>query len=101
MYGIIDFKVPLPPPYQREVWDYKNANSNYNVNKKIDILNECLKNIFHNFIPYRVIKCNYRHPPWMTDDVKTKLKERSKFTKKYYKYGNMKSNLDKVIAKSI
>ena len=26
IYGIIDFKVPLPPPYIREVWDYKNAN---------------------------------------------------------------------------
>ena len=22
IYGIIDFKVPLPPPYLREVWDY-------------------------------------------------------------------------------
>ena len=35
----------------------------------------------------------------MTDDVKTKLKEPSKFTKKCYKCGNMKSDLDKVIAK--
>ena len=23
IYGIIDFKVPLPPSYLREVWDYK------------------------------------------------------------------------------
>ena len=30
----------------------------------------------------------------MTDDVKNKLKERSKFTKKYCKYGNMKTDLD-------
>ena len=29
IYGIIDFKVPLPPPYLREVWDYKYANLNY------------------------------------------------------------------------
>ena len=36
----------------------------------------------------------------MTDVEKTKLKERPKFTKKYYKNGNMKSDLDKVIAKS-
>ena len=27
--GIINFKVPLPPPYLREVWDYKNANVNH------------------------------------------------------------------------
>ena len=36
----------------------------------------------------------------MTDDVKTRLKEQAKLTKKHYKYSNMKSNLDKVIAKS-
>ena len=36
----------------------------------------------------------------MTDDVKTKLKERSKLTKTYYKNGNMKSDFDMVIAKS-
>ena len=26
IYDIIDFKGHLPPPYLREVWDYKNAN---------------------------------------------------------------------------
>lgn len=36
----------------------------------------------------------------MTDDMKTRLKEQAKLTKKHYKYSNMKSNLDKVIAKS-
>ena len=64
------------------------------------ILNECLKNIFQNLIPNRIIKCNYRHPPWMTDDMKTKLKERPKQTKKYYKNANMKSDFDKAVAKS-
>ena len=51
-----------------KVWYYKNADSSYiqsavsntdweflfrgtDVNKKVDISNECLKNIFHNFIP--------------------------------------------------
>ena len=29
IYGIIDFKAPLPPSYLREVWDYKNANVNH------------------------------------------------------------------------
>ena len=77
IYGITDFKVTLPPPYLREVWNYKNANVNHiqsavssidweflfrgaNVNKKVDILNECLNNIFYNFIPNRIIKCKIR-----------------------------------------
>ena len=40
------------------------------VHGKIDILNECLKNIFHNFVPKKVIKCDYRQSPWMTDSKK-------------------------------
>ena len=36
----------------------------------------------------------------MTDDVKTKLKERSKLNEKYYNSGNIKFDLDKVIGKS-
>ena len=89
IYGIIDFKVPLLPSYMREVWDYKNANVNHiqravssidweflfcgaNFNKKVGILNECLKNISHNFIQNRIIKCNYKDPPWMTDFIKKK-----------------------------
>ena len=71
--------LPLPPPYLREVWDYKNANVNHIQSAvstidweflfrgaDVDILNEFLKNIFHNFMPNRIIKCNYRDPPWMT-----------------------------------
>ena len=97
IYDIIDFKVLLPPSYLREVWNYKNANVNHiqsavwgidweflfrkaNVNKKVDLLTECLKNILHNFIPNRIIKCNYSDPPWMTDVIKSKLKARSYLT---------------------
>ena len=37
--------------------------------KKVDILKEWLKNTFHNFVRNRLIKCDYRHPPWMTDSI--------------------------------
>ena len=30
----------------------------------------------------------------MTDDIKSRLRERSRMTKKYYKYGQMKLHLD-------
>ena len=114
--GIINFRVPLPPPYLKEVWDYKNANvtdiqsavsiidreflfRGANINKKVDILNECLKDIFHNFIPIRTTKCNYRDPPWMTDVMKSNLKEQSYLTKTYYKYGKSNSDLEKLFVK--
>ena len=68
IYGKINFNIPLPPPYIREVWNYKNAKveniqqsvsaNDWNfifqgktVNQKVNILNEFLLNVFHNFIP--------------------------------------------------
>ena len=68
IYGKINFNVPLPPLYIREVWDYRNTKVENNqqsvsgidwdfmfqektVNQKVNILNECLLNIFLNFIP--------------------------------------------------
>ena len=89
-HGKIDFKISIPPPYMREVLDYKNASAERiqcsissidwdflfqgkSINKKVDILNECLNNIFHNFVSNKVIKCDYRQPLWMTDSIKNKL----------------------------
>ena len=100
-----------------EVWDYKNANVNHiqsavssidwaflfrgdNVNKKVDALNEFLKNIFDNFIRNRIIKYNYGDPPWINDVIKNKLKEQSFLNKTYYKYGKRKSNFEKLIVKT-
>ena len=86
----------------REVWEYKNASAESipcsissadwnilfwgkSINKMVHILNEFLKYIFHNFVPNKVIKCDYRHPPWMTDSIKNKTKERVKLTNKYFR----------------
>ena len=69
----MNFNVPLPPPYIREVSDYKNAkeeNTQQSVsginwdfvflgktaNQKVNILNECLLNVFHNFINNKKIR---------------------------------------------
>ena len=110
VYGKIDFKIPILTPYMREIWDYKNASTESiqrsvsstdwdflfwgkSISKKVDILNECLKNIFHNFVPNKVIKCDYRQPAWVTYSMKNKLKERAKLTKKYFKGGKKDSDL--------
>ena len=79
----MNFNVPLPAPYICEVWDYKNAkvaniqqsvsgidwDFNFQgkiINRKVDILNGCLLDVFHNFIPSKKIKFHYKDPPWMT-----------------------------------
>ena len=92
------------PNYSREVWDYKNANveeiqksvsifnwkksfENFSTNQKVGLLNNTLLNIFCNCIPNKIVKCSYRNPPWITKQIKPKLKNRSKITKDYYRKG--------------
>ena len=70
------------------------------VNQKVNILNECLLNVFHNFIPNKKIKFNYKDPPWMTETVKSKLRERSNLVKRYYKNGKKNTDLEKALTKS-
>ena len=89
------FKITLPPPYLRKVWDYGNANveniqrsiafidwdflfQNNAGERKVQILNESLNNIFLSYITNKIIKCDYKHPPWMSKVIKDKLNERSK-----------------------
>ena len=78
----------------REVWNYKNAKveniwqsvsgidwdfifQGKTVNKKVNIITGCFLNVFHNFIPNKKIKFNYKNPLWVTESVETKLRERS------------------------
>ena len=60
------------------------------VNQKVNILNECLLNVFLNFIPNKKIKFNYKDAPWMTETVKIKLRKRSNLVKRYYQNGKKK-----------
>ena len=108
---------PFPPSYVREVWDYSSANAeniqkaaldfdwekafrNLSVDRKVDLLNETLLNIFRNCIPNKKIKFNYCQPLWMNDDIKRCLKGRSKLTKFFYKNGQKREDKGKLEAKS-
>ena len=114
IYGKINTRVPLPPTYMREVWDYEKTNiqnikkviSNFDWNKSFenlsvdekDFLNETFLNIFRNYIPNKKNKCDYRQPPWMTD-IKKSLKERCKLRNIFYKNGQRKIDQDNVLQK--
>ena len=116
IFGKVNICVPLSPVYIREVWNYSQANvenikyaiSNFNWSKafenlsvygKVKDLNETL-NIFRNYIPNKKIKCDYRQPPWINDNIKSSLKHRYKLTKSYSKNGLRKSDHIKVLEKS-
>ena len=77
IYGKINSNVLLPPPYICEVCDYNNAKvenvqqsvsiidwnfifQGKTVDQKVNVLNKCLLNVFHNFISNKKIKFNYK-----------------------------------------
>ena len=64
--------IAYPPPYSREVWHYREANTdlirraisnfnwekafyNTNVNKKVSIFNETILNVLSNYIPHETL----------------------------------------------
>ena len=59
-----------------------------------------LLNVYHNFIPNKKIKFNYKDPPWMTEIVKDQLRERSNLVKRYYKNSKKNTDLHKALTKS-
>ena len=102
IYGTLNFKVPLPPPYYSEIWVYKKANiqniqkaismfdwrsafKDNTVNKYCKILTDTLINIFENFIPHKTKKFDYKTPEWMNSMVISSLKKRKKLAKIFYK----------------
>ena len=87
IYGTLNFNIPLHPPYFREIWDYKNPNigciqklihdydwtrafQKQNCNGKCKILSETFLNIFHNFIPHKINKFDYKTPEWINKSIK-------------------------------
>ena len=75
VFAKLNLELVYPPPYVREVWHYKDANTelirravnkfnwqsaflNTNVNAKVDIFNSTVLNILSNFIPHEVVVCD-------------------------------------------
>ena len=47
-----------------------------------------------------IILCDYHQPPWLNDNIKRKLKQRTKLIKYFHKNGQMKYDYDKILEKS-
>ena len=80
-------KIEYPPTYAREVWDYGKAQTDLinraidqfdwvnllldkNINEQVILFSPNILNIFHNFIPNKIILCGDRDPPWMSEKIK-------------------------------
>ena len=72
IYSKLNLKIQYPPPYTRKIWNYSRSEtdlinrfiesfdwsklfSGKNVHEQVELFNETLLNIFHNFIPNKII----------------------------------------------
>ena len=94
IFAKFNLHIVYPPPYLREIWHYREANtrlirrvinefnwerafSSTNVSEKVDIFNRTILNIFRNFIPHETIVCNDKDTPWFNNRIKTLIKEKN------------------------
>ena len=56
-------------------FDWTRAFQNRNYNEKCKILSATLLNIFHNFIPHKIKKIDYKTPEWISKSTKLSLKK--------------------------
>ena len=105
IFAQINLKVYYLPPYKLLVLDYKanidetnlaiksfnweNALNGKDINSQVESFNENLINIFNNFIPNTIKTFINSDPPWMNDDVKSKIKLKHML---YYRYLRHKRN---------
>ena len=82
IYSKFDLKIFYPPPYERTVWyyqqadtelikrslenfDWKNAFPNCNPSEQVSVLTKTVRNIVSNFIPNETMLVDHRNPPWL------------------------------------
>ena len=108
VYSKFDLKIFYPPPYERTVWhyqqadtelikrslesfDWKNAFSSCNPNEQVSMLIKTVLNIMSNFTPNETIMVDDRDPPWIIRRLKIMIQEKNVFYKKYLKPNNQET----------
>ena len=101
----INIKIPPPPPYDRKLWHYDQANVeairriitnfpwqnqlnlNSDPNWQVRLFTDTILNIMSSFVPNEIRRIKPRDPPWITKEVKTLLKKKNWFYTSYKKNG--------------
>ena len=93
VFAKFDLQIYYPPPQPREIWHYKEANTelirrsviefnwdraflNADVNEKVYIFSNIILNILSNFPPHETIACDDKDPPWFNREIKSAIQEK-------------------------
>ena len=66
---------------------YEHLNLNYDSNWQVKSFTETFLNIMSNFIPNEIITVRPRDPPWITKQLKAKLRRKSRLFNNYKRHG--------------
>ena len=100
IFAKFNLEIVYLPPYVREVWHYKDANTelirrainefnwqraflNTNVNEKVDIFNSTILNILSNLIPHEFLVYDDKEPPWFNKKIRALIQEKNVAFKNY------------------
>ena len=62
-------------------FDWVNLFLDKNINEQVILFNRTILNIFHNFIPNRIILCDVSDLPWMNDRIKLLIEKKKLYFK--------------------
>ena len=112
----LNFKIPPPPKFTRKIYHYNRAQKDAiikaiedfpwkdqlknipNPTQQVRLLNKTILNIISNFVPNGEKTFRPSEPPWLTKDIRTRLKKHNKIYKRFKDNGfkdTDKSNVDK------
>ena len=110
VFAKFNLQIYYRPPYPREIWHYKQANTerirraitdfnqdraflNINVNEKVSISSNTILKILSNFTPHETIVSDDKDPAWFNRAIKSLIQEKkadsintakAKITSTYY-----------------
>ena len=113
IFAKFNLKIYYPPPYLREVWHYKEANTDLikraiinfnwekafpdtNINEKVSLFNKTTLNILNNYIPHETIICDDKDPPWFNSRIKSLIENKNKIRKNYQRFKSNSQLLSKL-----
>ena len=97
----LNFKIPPPPKFCRKIYHYSRAqqdliirainsfswetelNQFKNPTQQVFLLNKTILNIMRNFIPNEQKTIRPRDPPWLSREIKSRLRKHNKIYKKF------------------
>ena len=100
VFAKFNLRVHYPPPYKREVWHFKKANTDHmkrSINGftwerykvKVYLFSKTIRNILSNFMPHETITFDDRDPPWINSQVKHLINEENGIYRNYLKNCNV------------